>query len=227
MLIKFSYRNTGYFSRFAKSELVQTKSFEFGFILKNIGDSPIKGATIKNIRYVSASGQNIGASVEKSFHFDTLNPGEEKNIWVEKVGTYMYGLCNVTLSLDPDTTGDVVKTYQEDPFTKIISSVAGSNHWIDFFFIRSKNEYEQSHSNSITFFLGVMSVISSVIAAYLAFQQTNFTEIQSRPDRILQAQATQAAVEKCKEAPELKESGLFDTSNGNPAPCSTVLQLNK
>ena len=72
----------------------------------------------------------------------------------------------------------------------------------------------------LTIVLGFLAVIQ----IQLAFQQTNYAEVQSRSERILQARAIQNAVELCKQSPELKESGLYNPSSGNSAPCSEVLR---
>mgnify|MGYP001586514221 CR=1 FL=1 len=77
--------------------------------------------------------------------------------------------------------------------------------------------------------LGVtlLALIVSGYGVWLASKQTNYTELQSRSARLLQARATQRAVEYCEQSPESKESGLFYVSDGNPMPCSVVLDQYK
>jgi hypothetical protein len=222
--IQFIHRRKRIFNFYWGEELIQTIPFEIGFLFKNRGSTPIQGATIDTIRWSSSSGQKIFSSINKSFHLDTLNPGEERKMWTgEKVGTYAHDLCHIDLNIKSDSADDSIKTFQVDPFTKQVDSCQ-TNSWVDFFFIRSKNEYEQSISNSVVVVLTCMLIVFSFLTLRLSQQQTDYIAVQSLPDRIQQAQSVQRAVELCKSNPTLKESGLYDPTDGTPASCQTVLQ---
>lgn len=78
--------------------------------------------------------------------------------------------------------------------------------------------------NNMIVVLTMVMLIGIGVQIGLAIQQTNYTEIQSRSERILQSQSIQNSINFCKSSPEAQESGLFDPSNGKPAPCSQVLE---
>lgn len=75
--------------------------------------------------------------------------------------------------------------------------------------------------------LGIASLalIVSMYGTWLTSRQTEYAAIQSIPERINQARAITKAVERCRQSPELKDSGLFEIPSGKPAPCSQVLQI--
>lgn len=82
-----------------------------------------------------------------------------------------------------------------------------------------------------TFSVSVLALVFSIFAVTytakqtkLAEEQTRLTEIQSRSERVMQARSQSAAVERCKNSPELQDSGLYETETGKPAPCSEVLK---
>jgi len=77
------------------------------------------------------------------------------------------------------------------------------------------------------FALTVVMVIGLGIQVWFALEQTNYTEIQSRSERINQTRAIQEARTRCEQSPELQNSGLYDVSTGKSAPCSQVLQTYK
>ncbi|MFA6269783.1 MAG: hypothetical protein WC657_01070 [Candidatus Paceibacterota bacterium] len=220
--IEFISRRGGVLGLFIKSDVIQTLPFEFGFRLKNIGNEPIKNINVSNIFWKSANGQDIVFNANKKYYFDIINPGEEIERWVEKVGTYAHGLCNFNLgvkSIDPKI---LVKTFQVDPFTKN-SSFCADNNFVDFFFVRSKNEYEQNSANNYMLLFAVITTVLTVFTFYLNKQQVYYTEVQSRSERIIQARQELEAIERCKQSPELEDSGLYDTSSGKPASCKEVL----
>jgi len=76
-----------------------------------------------------------------------------------------------------------------------------------------------------TLSISILALLFSFLAVKYAAEQTEFTEIQSRSDRILQMQAIQEARKECEQSPELNGSKLFDTSNGNRVSCKEVLRV--
>ncbi|MBY0294258.1 hypothetical protein K2Q08_02920 [Patescibacteria group bacterium] len=190
--IQFLSQEKNRFALFRSDDIVQAKPFHIGFRFKNIGNTPIIGATVSNIKWKSSNGQNISGWVEKSFHLDTINPGDIKTIWVEKVGTYMHGLGDVSFNIQPDNQEDTVRTYQADPFTNIVSPY-GVNNWMDFFYIRSKSEYEQSIANVIMLYFAALTCMLTIATFYLFFQY------QIRPAIIQHVAADRRALNICKE----------------------------
>ncbi len=223
--IEFIYRKRKLLN-FWKGDLIQTKPFEIGFLLRNRGNTPLLGATLSGIRWSSAAGQQMFSSIDKSFHIDSLNPGEERKIWIEKAGTYVYGLCHIDLNISSDTVGQTIKTYQVNPFTKEVTFF-GTNVWSDFFFIRNINEYQQGITNSFLFYFSVITVVLSIQTWKLTQLQTYYSEVQSRAERIHQAQAESNAIELCKQNPDLNDSGLSNLQSGASVSCAQVREVYK
>lgn len=72
--------------------------------------------------------------------------------------------------------------------------------------------------------LTFLMVILVMIQVFLAVQQGRDAELAGRAERIGQLQMIQSAVDRCRESPELEDSGLADTSSGEVAPCKDVLK---
>lgn len=72
--------------------------------------------------------------------------------------------------------------------------------------------------------VSIFALTFSIIAIRYAAEQTKLTEIQSRSERIQQARSINEAVKRCKESPELQESGLYGVETGQSATCSSVLK---
>lgn len=92
--------------------------------------------------------------------------------------------------------------------------------------IKSLDETTSFYSTIIVILTMVLGILA-VFQIWLALKQMEYTEIQSRSERILQAQAIQKAVRLCEQSPDLLESSLFEVSTGKPAPCSQVIQQYK
>ncbi|MBV9159613.1 MAG: hypothetical protein JO019_03400 [Candidatus Kaiserbacteria bacterium] len=224
--VEFIHRRGNPLDYLIEADLVQTKPFLIGFVFRNRGNTSLIGARITNIVWRSASGQQIFSTINKEFHLEELNLGEQKKIWIEKVGTYVHGLCYISMNVLSDDAQDTIKTYQINPFTRKIDDCE-INNWHDFFFIRSKNEYEQSFANLSMIFFAGMSVVFAVLTYRLSVVQTIYTEEASRSDRIQQEQAVQSAVKACKHDPTMQDSGLYDSRNGSPVSCKAVLEQYK
>ena len=86
-----------------------------------------------------------------------------------------------------------------------------------------------SRQNSIiakwTSGVAILALGVSLYGLWLTNKQTDYAEVESRADRIFQAQSIKNAVEKCQSSPEIKESGLFDPSDGKQATCPEVLRI--
>src|SRR4051812_36748198 len=112
--IEFIHLKSRFHRLFGESDLIQTKPFYIGLRFKNIGDAPLSGASITNIRWKSAAGQDMFWTSEKSFNLATLNPQQSTEVWVDRTGTYVHGLCQISLNITPDTSGDIIRTFQMD-----------------------------------------------------------------------------------------------------------------
>lgn len=208
-----------YFSRYTP---IQNKKFKIGVSFRNIGSAPISGATISNVLWGSAAGQNLRSIVNKSFQLRALNPKEEQIIWIGSFGTHVYGLCNITLDIAADDKNPV-KTYQVSQFTKE-SDYSKTNSWIDFFYIRNKTEYEQSFSNTLVTVLAALSILLSVQTLKVTIKQTEYAEIQARSEKLYQDVSLARAREFCKSDPDNPISGVYRVDgSGAIATCPEVL----
>ncbi len=79
----------------------------------------------------------------------------------------------------------------------------------------------------ISLFFAAAALIISAYGIQLSKVQLQFSEIETTSARILQARSKAEAIRKCKENPNMTESGLFNIQTGEPAPCSEVLILYK
>lgn len=196
---------------FLGSDIIQTKPFYIGFRFKNIGDAPILGLTVSRVLWRSAAGQDLAWDTDKSFHLDTLNPQQVIEIWVARAGTYVHGLCNINLTVVPDTTGDTIKTFQVDRFTKEVSPCRNVNSWIEFFFIRSKSEYEQSSTNTL---LIIMAIVTLYFAGYSIWMQINTASNIEKKNRA-------DALEYCQSNP----SSDWPKATGGKLTCGEILTM--
>lgn len=77
----------------------------------------------------------------------------------------------------------------------------------------------------LSFFISITALLVTVYGVYVAYLQTHYTEIQSRSDRIMQAQSIQRAKELCKSLPpDSTENGLYNVLTGDPVSCSQILK---
>jgi hypothetical protein len=78
-----------------------------------------------------------------------------------------------------------------------------------------------------TLIISCFALTFSIISLRYTAEQTEYTELQSRSDRITQLQRVQQSVNACKNDPNIINSGLFDTKNGKEMPCQEVLKIYK
>lgn len=225
ILIEFKYRKIN--SEFG-GELVQTEPFEIGLSFTNLGDKPITGASIDSIKWCSAAGLSHYSTINKSFILDTLNPSEQKILWIEKAGTYVDGLCNISLVIKPNKIEDRIITYQMNPFTKEMDKCLNENCWTDFFYVKNRDEYTRDRTNKILFWLTIIMAVMAIIQVYLAINQNRYAKLLSIPEEINQAKAKINALTLCKENPDALDSGLYHIDgSGTVASCNEVLRLEK
>lgn len=70
----------------------------------------------------------------------------------------------------------------------------------------------------------VMQIWLALTQTAYTIKQTNYAAVQSIPERINQAKMKQEAIKRCKQSPELKESGLNNISTGAVASCAEVIE---
>ncbi len=129
------------------------------------------------------------------------------------------------------------RTYSNKELEKEIDQCGNENpnsHLGPSYYTRASlglTELERRSSNLFGIWSLVISVFAlsfSFLAVRYAAEQTRLTQIQTIPEQINQARATQNAVEFCKENPDTAESGLYRLDgSGIVAPCSEVLRLYK
>ena len=90
-----------------------------------------------------------------------------------------------------------------------------------------RNDKHSSHMQFLGVFIGIITVGLIILNLILTKQQTNYAEIQSRRERIIQTQDEERAIERCKYEPNLKESGLIYVDTGKAIPCSDLLKISK
>lgn len=75
------------------------------------------------------------------------------------------------------------------------------------------------------FVLTILSLVLSYKSIVLSKQQTYYTEISTRADRINQIRTINDAKERCINNPDLAESGLYSTKNGKQSTCAEVIKI--
>jgi len=210
-----------YFTRstiipFLKSKnLIQKKRFYVSLKIKNLGNDPTNGFTIKNIIVASAHGQDMCHKVKNSYHVDSLNPGQTKLLMVEKMGTFMHGLVNISAKVLPDENTDKIKTFQRDSFTHSVDEFDEENEWLDYFFIKSKTEDLQDHNHTLLVFLSIAMVIIMGLNLYY------FYEYQIKPQIIKQNRNNNAALQYCQN----NLDGQWPKTDGSFLSCVDVVEM--
>ena len=72
--------------------------------------------------------------------------------------------------------------------------------------------------------VAIVSILFNLAAVWFSYEQTHLTEIQSRSDRIQQAQMHADSVRLCIQNPELNASGQYETGTGREVSCKELLQ---
>ena len=81
---------------------------------------------------------------------------------------------------------------------------------------------------SLTNIIAVLTtfmIIGLGVQIWFVLKQTEYMEVQTRSDRILQAQFTSDAIKRCKQDPSLQESGLNNTETGGHVSCEKVIEI--
>jgi hypothetical protein len=111
----------------------------------------------------SAHGQNISDDFgRKTFSVGIINPDQSTVIDVGNNGQFMFGLINITATIVPSDASRPVTFFQKNPFTGSFYEI-GTNHWIDFFYIRSSSEDLQEKTNKWLVILTWVIAISALI----------------------------------------------------------------
>ncbi len=216
LLIEFIHRKKGFF---VKDNLfpVQTKVFEYGFKITNIGNNALVNLNITNIFFKSDTKQDMVMTVNKTFIVDLINPKEEKVLWIEKIGTYMQGSVSVHFDINSNDNTYIIDTYQKNFFTGNIDKTSTNNSWIDFIFIESLTEYNQKASNFMVLFLSFLSVGMICINFYYFYSYQVIPGINEQEKNNLEAK------QRC----ELNPEGEVLMTNGEKLECSKFLEMLK
>jgi len=146
---------------------VQAKKFSFDIKVTNNSIKPSPEFDIIEITLSNSQGQDFSDDFgNRSFFIEKLNPGENKIIKIGKNGQFTYGLVNIEIKAKAkDSTVDII-FLQKSPFTGETCKCEGKNRWIDFFYIKSLNEYEQERTNIImiilTFIIAILTIMLAV-----------------------------------------------------------------
>ena len=146
------------------------KKFNYGLMIKNIGDTPSVEFMIGDITLESAQGQNIIGTETKQFYTSRLNPREEKHFDVGEHSSFMHGLVRISAKISPIEKERRVACFQRSPSTNTHLFVK-TNDWVDFFYIKSPQEIAQEIANSrirfLTFSILLLTLVYLIISIYL------------------------------------------------------------
>ena len=122
----------------------------------------------------------------------------EKGFDTEALKKYIQSVYSVS---DGHVNQFVEEELQMPPGNKFSRSSRGSL-WIPPLELVSKvtdyDELKEARKNAKNaFLLSMIAIIISAITLWVTVKQTNYTELQSRADRILQARSIQSAIEFC------------------------------
>lgn len=160
------------------NNIVQTKSFKLDIKVTNIGNQPFLGATVKDIQIRSADNQQLIEPIEKDFYINAINPGQSIIIEMGKVGTYMYGLAHIQFNLTPDNNEVSIITKQKNNFTGELSN-GGNNSWIDFFYIKTRDEHTRDKTNSLLLKITIIMALMTLIQIYFTKKQFDYTKVEN------------------------------------------------
>jgi hypothetical protein len=224
ILIEPCFRTVNKISDLIRYNIItQAKLFELGFKITNTNGWPTGSFILKNIRIRSSEGKDMLHTIDNSFQVNTLNPEATTEIWVDKFGTYLNGLAQVSFEITSDREGDIFETFQKDKFTKSISLIGKNNTWHDFFYVQSSSEYAQNRASSAMLWLSLFVAILSIISLDISIKQAKYNELATRSARIEQAKSIRQANENCKTAPSSSPSGLY-WENGQEATCADTIK---
>ncbi len=143
---------------------------------------------------------------------------------------------NTSTILDLDKKKSYPRDYSKEDLGKEIDKCGNespNSHLGSSYYARASlglTELERRNSSVLgwsTFWVSVIALVLSLMAVRYTAEQTQYAELQSRSERIIQLQNIQRAIDRCKISPKLQESGLFDISNGQSVSCLTVLKTYK
>lgn len=206
------------------NKIIQTIPFEVGLKITNIDNKPFPGATISSIWIKSASGQNIGEKIDKEFSVPSINPNQSVVVNLGKTGTYMFGLAQIQINLLSAEKDKAIATYQRNQFTGEIQRYQ-INSWIDFFYIRSIDEYTRDNTNNVLGRITIVMAVMTVAQVYLAWGQFQYAKIESIPAQINQARAKEKVREFCKENPTSQYTGQFSIESGKELNCVEFMKI--
>jgi len=143
--------------------IIQGKSFLIGLTIKNIGETPFLGCSIKNMRLESAEGKTLVKTFPETFSVGKLNPNEKTEIWwPNAVSVNLYGLVWIDCLLLPSNSEYQIFTYQKDEVTGINEKYDYPNRWGDSLYVKSASEREQIQTNKLLLFLTILMFLHGI-----------------------------------------------------------------
>ncbi len=183
-----------------KTTLVQGDSFKLGLKIVNTGQSPISNFNVKDIKIKSAVDQDVLHVFNHEYAAGTLNPNDEKILWISDFGTDMYGLASISLNIVP-SNDQIIEASQINRFNSL-ELKHFTNHWMDFFYIKSSHEFVQEKTNTYLLWLA----FATALVALLPFVNLHLENNQTR-----------ANIKICKE--EEMTGVVTDTRTGVSISC--------
>jgi hypothetical protein len=90
------------------------------------------------------------------------------------------------------------------------------------------NIQNQRHSDEIdgrNSFLTLIIIILTCFSIWSATRLEGYIELATRAERISQEQSIQNAITRCKQSPEMLDSGIYNVDTGTSATCAEVLRM--
>jgi hypothetical protein len=162
LLFEFIFKNPKFFlKRRYKKFPLQNEKFEYGVKVKNIDSKVFKGGIISNLRfYPSNSNEILSRISNKITSIGILNPGEEKEIFIDKIRTFYIGQmiaeCNIA-SEDPNQDIVVHRNVSDN-----IEKYSKKNNWAEPFFIQSKSELQRDWTNYLIALLTLVTTVEGI-----------------------------------------------------------------
>jgi hypothetical protein len=155
-----------------KVTAIQGRCFNFSLKITNESNNPSPEFNIKNIEVTSD--KNLGSSVTTNgeFHVGILNPKESKIIDIEKLGVLIHGLVKIEANIVPKEALAPINVFQINSITGEISDHGNPNKLLDFFWIKSSNEYAQDKNTGRMIWFTAVIVFCTILQLFLIIWPT-------------------------------------------------------
>lgn len=140
---------------------IQGKIFRYGISVKNIGDTVLDTALIKNITIRSASNSTrFFHNSKKEYSLDTLNPQEEQELPFEEISSHLSGTLWISLDVLPSQVDTIITTFQK--IGNVNHDFSIRNAWGTSFLIDSRFDAGQEQTNALILTLTILTFVDGV-----------------------------------------------------------------